>query len=357
MPVRLLRQTLARGRFPNGMLFWGPAGVGKNTTAIEFAKVLNCERHDGEACGVCLACRKIDAGNHPDVKIVAPTGKTREIKVEAVDMMNELSAYRPFEGAWRMFLVQDADRIRVEAQNHFLKTLEEPPSATMFVLLSEFPRRLLPTIRSRCQQVRFGALGLDTVRELLLAQRDLPEPVAAAIAAISQGQMSRALDFVDTGKREVVIDVVKRLAEGEDPLALSMVFSRHIATQIDAIKATLKEEGADEPQDGTPEDREESKKEQLATAEGLVRRDLMEYLYLFEAWYRDAMVLETTGDASRVLNRDHLEDLAKPIGGDHAVRLAAIETAWVYINRNLIKDRIFRDLFFALSPPLTKSAR
>jgi len=357
VPVRLLRQTLLRGRFPNGMLFWGPAGVGKNTTAVEFAKVLNCEAQNGDACGVCLSCRKIDAGNHADVKIIGPTGKTREIKNDAVDFMNELSSYRPFEGAWRMFLIQDADRIRVEAQNHFLKTLEEPPSATMFVLLTEFPRRLLPTIRSRCQQVRFGALGIDTVKELLLAQRDLPVPVAEAIAAISQGQMSRALDFVDSGKREAVIDVVKRLAGGEDPLALAMGFARHLAAQADAIKAALKEEASDEPQDGTREDREESKKDQLATAEGLVRRDLMEYMYLFEAWYRDAMVLDTTRDPSRVLNRDHLDDLAKPVGGDHAARIAAIETAWVYIERNLNMERVFRDLFFALSPPLTTSAR
>lgn len=357
MPVRLLQQTLARGRFPNGMLFWGPAGVGKTTTAMAFAKALNCERQDGTACGVCLACRKIDAGNHPDVKIITPAGKTREIKIDAIDGMNELSSFRPFEGAWRLFLIQDADRIRIEAQNHFLKTLEEPPSATMFVLLTEFPRRLLPTIRSRCQQVRFGALGMQTVRDLLMAQRDLPDAVAAAIAAISQGQMSRALDFVDSGKREVVIDVVTRLAAGEDPLAVSMMFTRHVSAALDAIKASLKEEAGDEPPDASREDREESKEEQLATAEGLIRRDLMEYFYLFEAWYRDVMVLETTGDPERVLNRDHLEELAKPVGGDHAARLVAIETAWIYVQRNLVKDRVFRDLFFALAPPLTTAAR
>lgn len=353
--VRLVRQVLARGRFPNGMLFWGPAGVGKETTALALAMALNCTAKTGEACGECLGCRKVGHGTHPDVKVIGPSGKTREIKVASIDFMTELASYRPFEGAWRVFLIQDADRMRIEAQNHFLKTLEEPPSATMFVLLSEFPRRLLPTIRSRCQQARFGALRLETVEALLLERRDLPQNVAAAIAAISQGQMSRALDFVDTGKRDAVIDMAKRIAAGEDPLALAVIFAKHLSAQAEAIRATLKEEApeSDPAFDMSREEREDAKQEQMATAEGLVRRDIMEYMYLLAAWYRDVMVLETTGDESRVLNRDHTDDLRRSGAGDGSARIAAIEKAWLYIERNLNMERVFRDLFFALAPVTT----
>ena len=98
--------------------------------------------------------------------------------------MISLATYRPFEGGWRVVVVEEADRMNEAAQTHFLKTLEEPPSATMFVLVSEFPRRLLPAIRSRCQHIRFGALHTQTVKELLLAQRKEPELVAEATLAL-----------------------------------------------------------------------------------------------------------------------------------------------------------------------------
>lgn len=355
--MRLLRQVLALRRFPNGMLFWGPAGVGKETTAMALAMALNCTSGSTDPCGTCLACRKVAHGTHPDVKIVGPAGKTRIINVESVDFMNDLSSYRPFEGAWRMFIVQDADRMQPPAQNHFLKTLEEPPSATMFVLLTEFPRLLLPTIRSRCQQVRFGALRTETVADLLLEQRDLPDEVAAAIAAVSQGQMSRALDLVDSGKREIVIDVAKRLAAGEDALGIAIEFAAHLSARSEAIRAAMKAEGASDPHaDLTRDEKEEAKKELQATAEGLVRREIMEYLFLFSSWYRDAMVIESTGDPARVLNRDHVDDLRKTGPGDASARLAAVEKAWLYIERNLNQQRVFRDLFFALAPATTPAS-
>lgn len=351
--LHFLRQILVQGRYPSGLLFWGPEGVGKRTLAIEFAKAMNCAVGGGEVCGTCLACRKIDHGNHPDVKIIKPSGKARQIKVEPIEELIELSSYRPFEAAWRILILEDADRMNESTQNHFLKTLEEPPSATVFILLTEYPRHLLPTIRSRCQPVRFGALRQETVMELLLAQRDLPDTVADAIAAISQGQMSRAFDFVDSGKREIVIDVAKRLAGGEDPMSLGEEFSKHLAATLEAIKGSIKEELAESSRDMTPDEREDQKEEIEARAEGLIRREMMEYFYLFAAWYRDVMVLESTGDPGRVLNRDHIEELRKPIGGNHQSRIAAVERAWVYIMRNIMRDRVLRDLLFALAPVTT----
>ena len=80
--VRFLQQVLLRGRYPNGMLFWGPEGVGKRTTAIAFAKTLFCTAGTGSACGECLACRKVEHDNHPDLKFIRPAGKTRIIRVE-----------------------------------------------------------------------------------------------------------------------------------------------------------------------------------------------------------------------------------------------------------------------------------
>jgi DNA polymerase-3 subunit delta' len=349
VPVRLLRNIIQTGRIPNGLLFWGPGGVGKHFTAMELAKAVNCLEDPLDACDRCLACRKVTNNTHPDVKRIIPSGKSRFIGVDIVDFMNELATYRPFEGKWRIFIIEEAERMREDAQNHFLKTLEEPPSNTVFVLLTEYPRRLLPTIRSRCQQVRFGALSPETVTDLLLKERDLPREVALALAAVSQGQMSRALDLVDSDKRDVVLDVTHRLAQGEDPLLLSEEFVAYLKRAGEAIKASVADDSAgDDPKAESREDREEQKQEQMALVEALVRRDMMEYLYLFEAWYRDVIAYANTGDGVHVLNRDQLNRLQQEPGGK-GDKLAAIEQAWLYIERNLNIDRVFRDLFFALA--------
>jgi len=326
--------------------------VGKRLAALEFAKSLNCGVRPGDACGACLSCRKTMDGNHPDVKVIMPAGKSRIIPVETINFMNDLSMYRPFEGAWRVFIVLDADRMGIPAQNHLLKTLEEPPSNTLFILISEYPRLLLPTIRSRCQQIRFGALRPETVVELLRQTHDLPEATAQAIAAVSQGQMSRAIDLVETEKRTVVLNVTERLRTGEDPLTLSEEFVNHLKSEADAIKSALKAELEEEEEavELSGEDAADQKKEQLALAEAMVRQTIMEYLYLLKTWYRDLLVYRETGQTEAVMNRDETAKMRPAVSEDMDAKLQAVEKAWVYIERNLNMDRVFRDLFFVLAP-------
>ena len=150
--LRLLRNLVRRKRIPNGLLFWGPDGVGKRLAAWEFAKAVNCMESDDDACDTCLSCRKIEHRNHTDVMLITPTGKMRIIRESVITELNDLSAYRPFDSGRRIVLIEDADRMNETAQNKFLKTLEEPPSDTTFILISGQPRFLLPTIQSRCQR-------------------------------------------------------------------------------------------------------------------------------------------------------------------------------------------------------------
>ncbi len=350
VPTRLLRNILRSGRAPNGMLFWGPEGVGKRMTALTLAQAVNCLEKTDDACGVCLSCRKVAHGNHPDVKIIAPTGKSRNISVEVVDSLNELATYRPFEGRWRVIVVDEAHRMGEPAQNHFLKTLEEPPSQTIFVLVSPAPRMLLPTIRSRCQQVRFGALRPETVAALLRRHHDLPEAAAMALAAVSQGQMSRALDLVKSEKRDAVLHVMTKLAEGADPFRMSEEFVAHIRGEQAALKAALKAEAESLASDEEM-DTEDAKREQDALVESALRRDLMEYMYLMLTWRRDQWVYRETGDMRRVMNCDQEARLKQRAAAFKEPRLEAIDKAWLHIERNIGMDRVFRDLFFQLAPP------
>ncbi len=351
--MRLLSSIIRKDRIPSGLLLWGPDGVGKRLAAFETAKAVNCLDMRGDACDNCLSCRKAISGNHPDIKTVVPVGKARMIKVEAVEEMNETTSFRPFEGRRRIYIIEEADRMNEAAQNHFLKTLEEPASPTLFVLVTAHPRALLSTIRSRCQPVRFGSLRTETVAELLASQRGIDPVLADAAAALSQGQMSRALDLVESGRRQVVLGVIDRLHRGEDPLLVSEGFAAYLKKVEDEIKAAVKAgpDTDDEDGDSGGEDSDEQRsKEQLeAEVAGRMRKERYELVYLFQAWYRDEAVYAATNDASRVMNRDRIRELAAAGGANHAAKLEALDTAWLYLERNLSPGRVFRDLFFALA--------
>ncbi len=348
--IRLLRGIVLQGRMPNGLLFWGPGGVGKRMAAHEFAKALNCGEIPDDACDACLSCRKVDHGNFPDILRISPTGKTRIIKVDVIKEVNESAAYRPFESNVRVVIIEDADRMNEAAQNHFLKTLEEPPSNTVFILLTERPRFLLPTIRSRCQSVRFGSLRTETVASMLSRRAELSRETCASLAALSGGSMARALQLIETNRRETVMDVVRRLAAGENPMLVSEGFGAYIqATEKRITAEVMGEKGVQVSEESDEEDSPE-KEELEAHAAGLVRQEMVEHLKLFDAWYRDEFVHSASGGPRFNFNRDLEKQLPARVDLDkHAEKLQAISDAWKYIERNMKKQRIFRDLFFVLA--------
>ena len=350
--IRLLRRVLERQRIPNAMLFWGPGGVGKLTTAMELAKAINCTAGAGDACNACLPCRKIANSNHPDVQLIVPSDKVRVIKKGKIEEINELASLRPFESKWRIFILQDADRMNQAAQNHFLKTLEEPPGQSLFLLLTEYPRTLLPTIRSRCQMVRFRCLRTETVVAILREQRDLPDQLAESIAAVAGGQMTRALDLVDTDRREVVLALVSRLGQGDDPVDVAEEFAAHLAARRKQMESAAQSDvDWTGPAEADPEDMERLKEERTARVNALVNRDRIEYLYLLTTWYRDELVCAALGESGRAWNRDRMTALEGNASSDPETKIQAIETARVHLELNVPEDRVFRDLFLTLAQP------
>ena len=190
---RLARAAL-RGSLPPSLIFAGPSGVGKRMTAVALAQLVNClTPKDDDACGACASCTRIGRGVHADVLLIEP-GDTGSIKIEQIRDAVERSGYRPFEGRRRVVIIDDADRIVANAQDALLKTLEEPPNGTTFVLVTAMPETLLPTIRSRCQRLRFGRLGPADVARVLIEAHGATEEDAHAAAALSDGSIGRALE-------------------------------------------------------------------------------------------------------------------------------------------------------------------
>jgi len=154
--VELLRRAMAQDRVPHAYLFTGPAGAGKYTTALALAAAMNCERAPGEGCGACGPCERIAAGVHPDVQTLERQGPSQTIPIEVIrKQVIPALGLPPHEGRARFYLIEEATSLLDPAANALLKTLEEPPARTHFVLCTGSPGELLPTIRSRCQRIIF----------------------------------------------------------------------------------------------------------------------------------------------------------------------------------------------------------
>ena len=194
-PVRLLQKAILTDHLPQAYLFRGPEGVGKRRVAITLAKALNCEEGREDCCDKCLACRKTEDSNHPDVSVLCPEGQF--IRIDAIRRLQRSLSYRPYEGKRRVCLLDGADRMTAESANALLKTLEEPPPDTLLILLAAETERLLPTIVSRCQQVRFTSLPIDQMVEALTRRLSIEEAEAKTVAELSQGSLGKALQLFD----------------------------------------------------------------------------------------------------------------------------------------------------------------
>lgn len=188
--IRFLKQLVRKESVPHAFLFSGMAGTGKLAAAQEFAKVLDClDPKDFDSCGLCGSCRKMDQDCHPDLVHVRTDGAS--IKLDQIRELKERFRFRPFEGKWRIVIIQDAQKLGEEAANAILKILEEPPAGNVFILLAPESQMLLPTIVSRCCHVRFQPLGDEVVAELL-AKGGLPPEKAKEVARLSAGSLDRA---------------------------------------------------------------------------------------------------------------------------------------------------------------------
>jgi DNA polymerase-3 subunit delta' len=201
--VAALQKALAAGRPHHAYLFDGPEGVGKATMARALMAALNCQRSDaealarGEACGECESCRKLRSGAHPDFIVLDMTLAGLADEVEK--LLRRLQ-YAPVEGRAQLVLLDPADVLTAPtaqtAANRLLKTLEEPRARTHFVLVTAAANALLPTIRSRCQRLRFAPLPDDVVRSELVGTFGFAEELAGSVVQLAQGSLGRALRYV-----------------------------------------------------------------------------------------------------------------------------------------------------------------
>jgi DNA polymerase-3 subunit delta' len=269
-PIDVLKRSVEKRRVPHAFLFHGAEGVGKRTTALVFAKALNCEAGGADACDACASCRKIDGGNHPDLIVIEPEGQF--IKVADIKELQERMRFRPLEGARRVVIIDDAERMNLTSANSLLKTLEEPSAVNVFILVSSRPHLLPMTILSRCHRLRFNPVPWDVIADFLAKEHNLSADRARILASSSGGSIGRALDLHQGGYIALRDGILERIVQG----SLEPMGCLDLAGRLAGEK-----------------------------------EDILEALDILKAWYRDLLVFKETGRSESLIHRDRAGDLGR----------------------------------------------
>lgn len=246
-----LSNSLKNNKVSHAYIFSGEDGTGKNMLAKLFAKALQCEAGYGDSCGMCHSCKQVDSGNQPDIRFVTHE-KPASIGVDDIRLqVNNDVAIKPYSSKYKIYIIDEAEKMTPQAQNALLKTIEEPPAYAVILLLTNNAQLLLPTISSRCVTLNMKAIAPDKIQDFLMKNYEIPDYKAKICASFAQGNMGKAIkmatspDFNEMHERVlnlvknvddmdiyVVVDAVKKLSEYKaeiyDIIDMMMVWYRDI---------------------------------------------------------------------------------------------------------------------------------
>lgn len=318
---RVLSRAVREGQAANAYLFLGLQGTGKATTAVEFGKALNCESpRDGNACEQCAICHAIEHGNFPDMRIWSPERDDTTIK--SMREMRELASFRPSRGKWVVNVVEQGDTLNEDSANCILKLLEEPPPYVVNILLYRNPANVLPTIRSRCQLVRFDQVNAAELAARLVEDQGATVDESDFLSIYSQGRPGVAIELLDNDefqrKRDIVVALAAKTAGGNTWAALGLAEALRGGTSPQAGDADTEDEEGETPA-----------KARSAGARKGARDTTTESLDMLLVWYRDLLATKLQGDQAIVVNSDKRTELLSqaakyPHGGPLLNRVEAI---------------------------------
>ncbi len=310
--LALLRAGLTSGRLHHAYLFTGPEGIGKRTVATALAKAIHCERRSGDFCGECVNCARIADGNHPDVRIVEPLSDKKEIGIPQIREIEREINLRSFTGKRKIVIIDPAALLNPAAQNALLKTLEEPPQASLIVLIAAGVGALLPTLRSRCLRLAFAPLARREIAAHLQKAHAKSAEEADFLAALGLGSLGAALGLDDaalTEKRSAWVEMLGAIDGGNFYAA-------------------------------------------VAAAEELAgnRDEALRFFKWAESWYRDLMIFRATGAAEELVNSDlraEVERQAARHSAEQSARtVAAALDGSAAIQRNLNRRMVLEKFLF-----------
>jgi len=313
--IVILKQALTQNRVGHAYLFSGVDAIGKKTLALEFAKVVNCEKaaEINDSCGKCAACLKISRNNHPDIFFIEAEGQF--IRINAIREIQKQMTFKPMEGRRRVFIIDNADKMNDQAANALLKTLEEPSPANILILVTAKPYTLPSTIISRCRHMRFNPLGIDTVTKFLIARGNTEKKNALLLAGLSGGSIGQALEL---NKDDVIIyrtEILNLLANTKKSEPLSLLA--------------------------------------LASFFGQEKREIKQGFHILQTCFRDALVYKETNNDQMLINQDNssfIASLASRLSGEQLLQnIELLEKAWATMEQNVNKSLTLETMAFKLN--------
>ena len=248
--IELLRHAIEYDRLAHAYLFVGQSHVGKTTLAINLAQALNCE-HGSQPCGQCRSCLRIAARKHADVQMIQRLSDAgvsegipkKDITLGQIKELQQDAALQPYEGRYRVFIIDGAEYLNDEAANCLLKTLEEPPPRVLFILLTVNQSRLLPTIVSRCQRVELFPLHASLIEQALSEHWQVDAGNAKVLSRLCRGGIGWAISAATDGT--LMQERTRRLSEliGSATASLERRFTvaAKLATQFNKDRESVEE--------------------------------------------------------------------------------------------------------------------
>ncbi|WFA08487.1 DNA polymerase III subunit delta' [Tissierella sp. Yu-01] len=270
--IETLKRQIKNGSISHSYIFEGEEGLGKSNVALAFAKTLLCKEQEEEPCNHCTSCMKFESGNHPDLLFIEP--EKGLIKKGEIEKLIKSVVTAPFESLRKVFIIDDSHKMNTEGMNALLKTLEEPPEYINMILITSATNKILPTILSRCQNIKFYPVETKKIIELLEGSYGKSENEAKFIADFTKGSIGKSIELATSDdffiKRQEIIKLIDNLLKGDRTKAISSFgFFNENKESIDEI------------------------------------------LDIFLFWFRDLMLYKKIGDNPLIINRDKLEYISR----------------------------------------------
>lgn len=310
-----LTKAIENHKVSHAYIFSGESGTGRKALARAFALTLLCEKGKSQPCMSCHSCKQVLSGNHPDL-IYVTHEKPASVGVDDIrDQVTDTIQIRPYNGSYKIYIIDESEKMTIQAQNALLKTIEEPPAYAVILLLTTNPDAFLPTIISRCVQLKMKPLKDSVIREYLISRLSVPESLAEVYAAFAKGNLGKAVRIAQSEEFQHMYEELLHLLKNVQDMDISML--------LNYIKK-LKEEDV----------------------------DLFECLDLMQIWYRDALMFKVTKDANLLIFKDEyraINEMSNKTGYDGFENiLKAIEKARVRLEANVNMELAMELMFLTI---------
>ena len=313
--IKYIQNAVSENRVSHAYILNGERGSGKKMLASLFAMTLLCEKGEKDPCSMCHSCIQAESGNHPDI-IRVTHEKPNTISVDDIrEQVNHTIDIKPYQGPYKIYIIPEADKMTVQAQNALLKTIEEPPAYAVILLLTTNADAFLPTILSRCVTLNIKAVLDEQIKKFLMRRYQVPDYQADVCVAFAQGNVGKAIQLASSEDfnelKAATLQLMKRVKE------------------IDLYEMT-----------------------EAVRQIGEYKLQINDYFDLMMIWYRDVLMFKATGDVNSLIFKDEVYDIKRQAekssyNGIERI-LRALEKAQVRLGANVNFDLVIELLLLAI---------